>query len=73
MNNSRELQCPQCGATVKTRVDSSITVVTIIGAALLLIFTCILVCIPFCIPACKKTIHYCPHCNSVLGVRKELR
>jgi hypothetical protein len=65
--------CPNCGTSVTTRPETKITIVTIIGAVLLFCFTCILVCLPFCVPACKNTTHYCPHCNSVLGVRHALR
>ncbi|CAF1302755.1 unnamed protein product [Adineta steineri] len=70
---SISIVCPQCGATVTTRVETSITVITIIGAVILCIFTCILTCLPFCIPACKRSTHYCPYCNSVLGIRSPLR
>ncbi len=65
--------CPQCGATVTTRVETAVTVITIIGIILLSIFTCILGVLPLCIPACKRSTHYCPYCNSVLGIRPPLR
>ncbi|CAF1219238.1 unnamed protein product [Adineta ricciae] len=68
-----QIVCPQCGATVTTRVETSITVITIIGAIVLFLFTCILVCLPFCTPACKRATHYCPYCNSVIGIRKPLQ
>ncbi|UJR23170.1 hypothetical protein I4U23_026190 [Adineta vaga] len=70
---SIDIICPQCGATVLTRVETSITIITVIGAVLLFLCTCILVCLPFCVPACKRSSHYCPYCNSVLGVRKPLQ
>lgn len=70
---SIQLVCPNCGATVITRVDKSITFVTVIMAILLLIFTFFLACLPFCIAACKKATHYCPYCNSLLGKRSALR
>lgn len=71
-HKSIHLICPQCGASVTTRVDRKITIVTIIAAAILFFFTCILVCLPFFIPSCKKTLHSCPYCKSRLGVRSEI-
>ncbi len=71
-HKSVAIVCPKCGASVTTRVETKITPITIIAAALLLCFSCILACLPFCIPACKRVTHYCPHCKSALGVRREL-
>jgi hypothetical protein len=67
------LNCPKCGASVKTRVETSPTIVTVIACIILFFATVILSFVPFCIRACKRSTHYCPHCNSILGVRHELR
>ncbi|CAF1103486.1 unnamed protein product [Rotaria sp. Silwood1] len=67
------LVCPRCGATVETRVELEITTITFIGFVILCCFTCILGLLAFWLPACKKVTHYCPYCNSALGIRHELR
>ncbi|CAF2464284.1 unnamed protein product [Rotaria sp. Silwood2] len=70
---SVSLVCPRCGAIVETRVELEITIITFIGFAILCCFTCVLGWLALCLPACKKVTHYCPYCNSMLGVRPELR
>ncbi|CAF1058563.1 unnamed protein product [Rotaria sp. Silwood1] len=67
------LVCPRCGATVETRLELEITTITFIGFVILCCFTCILGLLAFWLPACKKVTHYCPYCNSALGIRHELR
>ncbi|CAF4103532.1 unnamed protein product [Rotaria sordida] len=67
------LVCPRCGATVTTRVETEITFITFIGCLILCVFICFLGWLALLLPACKKVIHYCPYCNSILGVRPELR
>ncbi|CAF1293312.1 unnamed protein product [Rotaria sordida] len=66
------LVCPRCSATVTTRVKTEITIITLLSVVLLCLFICILFWMPLCMSMFKKSIHYCPYCNSVLGVRKEL-
>ena len=72
-HKSIAVSCPNCGAQIKTRVERTPTILTFAACVLLFICTVILACVPFCIRACKRSIHYCPHCNSVLGVRKAFR
>ncbi|CAF1481437.1 unnamed protein product [Rotaria sordida] len=66
------LVCPRCGATVETRVKAEMTPVTWMCVLLFLCCTFCLFWIPLCVPVFKKTTHYCPYCNSALGVRKAL-
>ncbi|CAF1130195.1 unnamed protein product [Rotaria magnacalcarata] len=67
------LVCPRCGATVTTRVETAITIITLIGVLICCCITCVLGWLPLCLSACKKVTHYCPYCSSILGVRNELR
>ena len=71
--HSINMKCPSCEATIKTQVERSSTAITFLIALLLLLVCFILTCVPFCIPACKRTVHYCPNCNYMLGKRKEFR
>lgn len=65
--------CTKCEETVVTRLETTITIVTITAAILLFLFTFCLVWVPFYLSNCKRTTHYCPHCKTVLGERRELR
>ena len=78
MNNNQwprhptKVFCPDCNTTVQTKLETYSTIVTMLFAILLFLLCFPLVVLPFCIRSCKRTVHYCPTCNRVLGERKEI-
>ncbi|XP_037951762.1 lipopolysaccharide-induced tumor necrosis factor-alpha factor homolog [Teleopsis dalmanni] len=63
--NSTEMNCPQCGAHIKTRVRHSATTKTHLMCLLLSCTCCCL--LPYCMNSCQNTNHYCPNCNAFIG------
>ncbi|CAB3400019.1 unnamed protein product [Caenorhabditis bovis] len=69
---SYETHCPKCARTVYT-VPKFVT-----GTLTWIIFVLIVICFfplaftPFCIDSCKDAEHYCPRCNTLLGIRKRI-
>ncbi|KAL4624452.1 hypothetical protein GN956_G17907 [Arapaima gigas] len=73
-NQPVQIQCPACMQLVVTRLEHSSGTATWLICAGLFIFGCAYGCclIPFCMDDLKDVTHYCPNCNSVLGVYKRL-
>jgi len=66
------ITCPNCRQMVLTRVDyqngAAVWIICLIICLFGGIFGCCL--IPFCVDSLKDVIHYCPACNSQIGMRK---
>ncbi|XP_014206785.1 lipopolysaccharide-induced tumor necrosis factor-alpha factor homolog [Copidosoma floridanum] len=69
MTESETMNCPTCQMSVVTRVKTGATAQTHI----IFILCCIFLCWPcapcvYCCDTCLVKKHYCPRCNTFLGV-----
>ncbi|KAJ8724908.1 hypothetical protein PYW07_015866 [Mythimna separata] len=64
------VNCPACGASVITTVQSRSTTKTHLMAMFLCCCCPILVCLPYCMDSCQNADHLCPNCNAYLGTYK---
>jgi len=65
---SQHLQCPFCQQVVVTRTRDRIDGITIVFVIVLCILFWPLFWLPFCMPKCKSVHHYCPRCQTKVGV-----
>eukprot|EP00088_Acartia_fossae_P034493 TRINITY_DN35402_c0_g1_i1.p1 TRINITY_DN35402_c0_g1~~TRINITY_DN35402_c0_g1_i1.p1 ORF type:complete len:136 (-),score=5.52 TRINITY_DN35402_c0_g1_i1:37-417(-) len=68
------MQCPNCQASITTRVEEDQGVLAWISAGVLCLAGCWLGCclIPFCVDSFKDIKHFCPSCNALVGRYKAL-
>jgi len=69
-----QTQCPHCGASVTTRVNTVPGTITWLSCAGLALIGCWLGCclLPFCIDGLQDQEHFCPNCNRLIGVRRQM-
>ncbi|KOB71988.1 Lipopolysaccharide-induced tumor necrosis factor-alpha factor [Operophtera brumata] len=61
--------CKSCHADVVTRVEANATTRTHLFALILCLIGCWpCVCVPYCVDDCMNANHYCPNCNSYIGI-----
>lgn len=61
--------CPVCQTSIRTQVTHTIG----LGTWLIALLLCLLppLClVPFFIRSLKDTLHYCPHCGNLVGIRR---
>ncbi|XP_075251657.1 uncharacterized protein LOC142344064 [Convolutriloba macropyga] len=68
------VNCPNCHATVSTRVELNPGALAWIFCLGLLLFGCWLGCclIPFCVDSCQDARHICPNCGATVGSHSDL-
>ena len=59
--------CPNCRATVLTRVDKEPGCLAYFSACVLGFIFLPFACLPCCIPGCLDTIHSCPSCGASIA------
>ncbi|XP_026313804.1 lipopolysaccharide-induced tumor necrosis factor-alpha factor homolog [Hyposmocoma kahamanoa] len=63
------MTCQSCGAEIVTRVEYKPSTKThLIALALCSLGCWCCVCIPYCKDSCQNADHYCPNCDSYIGV-----
>ncbi|RNA35820.1 lipopolysaccharide-induced tumor necrosis factor-alpha factor [Brachionus plicatilis] len=73
-DNPAQIMCPNCRASVLTRVKYQSGVLTwLIAGGLCFIGLWLGCClVPFCVDSCKDAEHYCPNCRYMIGRNKKL-
>ena len=66
--------CDICKKNVTTVVQYKTGLTTFLGCSLIAVFGCVFGCclIPFCVDAAKDAEHYCPICNTLVGISKKI-
>ena len=66
--------CRCCGIQVVTQTEHKSGAASWMGCLGLTFLGCIYGCclLPFCINETKDVIHYCPHCQNPIGIKKRI-
>ncbi|RWS12572.1 lipopolysaccharide-induced tumor necrosis factor-alpha factor-like isoform X2 [Dinothrombium tinctorium] len=66
--------CPSCRQEVTSVTKSVNGLLTWLACGGLCLIGCVFGCclIPFCVDACKDIEHYCPNCNTYIGIYERI-
>ena len=64
-----QVTCPNCKASIETRVDSHTGIIQWLTAGGICLIGCWLGCclIPLCVDDWRDVDHFCPNCNALVG------